>query len=112
MTASGTRNAYGLLAALGTAVVAFAPRQAAAQAYLPAPPALNARAERQLRALFTARTRAATAALFSGELLICGPFLWRNLATRREVAGSGIEFTSFIDTGSDPRHISLTGGAS
>jgi hypothetical protein len=93
------------------AVAALAPSRARAQFYKPAPDALNARAERQLRGLFAARNDASSRALFSGGMLVCGPFLWRNLRNAPALAGKGTQSMFVTDTGADPQHVSLTGGA-
>src|SRR5262249_19169765 len=50
--------------------------------------------------------------LFAGEILICGPFLWRNLSHAPGLATKGTKTTTFVtDTGPDAEHVSLTGGA-
>jgi hypothetical protein len=114
MKASGAGSGRWRLVTAGAlaAALVIASSLARAQVYTLAPPDLNARAERQLRALFVARTEPATRALFSDSFLICGPFLWRNVGKSGELEGKGIEFKVFTDTGTDPQHISLTGSAS
>jgi len=72
---------------------------ARAQVYQPASDAVNARAERGLHALFAARGDArAKNSILAGELIICGPFLWRNLRKAPGLDGRGMD-SAFVTPG-------------
>ena len=98
------------MAGLAALVLAAAPGSAHAQLYKTAPPALNARAERQLRGLFAERSESAALKLFAGDVVICGPFLWRKLEGSQGLEKQGVKSRFFTDVGA-PGQVSLTGGA-
>ena len=69
-----------------------------AQLYKEASPELNKRAEQRLRSLFAARSEQGTSQLFASKFLICGPFLWRNIQTAKELQKASSVESLFLST--------------
>ena len=95
--------------ALSVCLAVMAEGRGQAQLYRAAPAEVNARAEQRLRGLFAARTEARTRALFSGGVLICGPFLWRNLQNLpqlKDVKGMTSPFVA--GAANDDTHVTLS----
>jgi hypothetical protein len=93
-------------------LAAAASGSAHAQTAKSAPPELNARAERELRALFAPRNNAAVLRLFGNDVVICGPFLWRNLESFPGLAKQGISSTFLTNLGGGNRASPAGGGPS